>query len=252
MIKSCIAAVSLAVSALASVSPAEAAYVYAPGAQYATTEGNANNVVVNRDNDTRAQWFFRPTIFGTAPVLINSVSFRFDSIYTNQNGDTGTWRFDDRFRVTLNTLAGAASTTFNDNISGGQTVMSGAQSLAYTIGADAGQTKPFGITLNFAQPYLYNPAQGLLVFDWFVPAQAPFGTFDFVSGGDPANNAAFRLFNQDARANTGSIQAFAPVARFDVTAVTAAVPEPATWVGFIVGFAAIGFVSRRRATAAVA
>lgn len=240
----------LGAATLAAVAPAQAAFIYAPGAQYETTEGNGNNVVVNTNADSRVQWFFRPAIFGSAPVLINAVSFRFDSIYTNQNGNAGTWNFDNRFRVTLNTLGGPVSTTFAENIQGGQTVLSGAQSISYTIGAGAGQTKPFGVTLTFATPYLYTPSQGLLVFDWFVPQQAPFGTFDFVQGANPfavdATTPAFRLFDQNAAATTGSIQSFAPVARFDVSAVTAPVPEPAIWAMMIVGFGLVGGAMRTR------
>lgn len=228
-----------ATAALAlAASPAAAAYIYTPTSAYATVEGNTNNVVFDRNGDTHGQWFFDSSIFGTESLLIEGISFRFDIGFSNQNTNSGAFTFGSNFRIRLATLAGAASTTFENNLAGAVTVLSGPQTVPFVVGAPAGQTKPWGVQLTFATPYLYQPGSGKLVFDMFAPAQGVFGTFDFV------NNSALesRLFNLNGNATTGGLDSFGPVARFDVSPA----PEPAAWGLMILGFAGAGTALRRR------
>ncbi len=224
---------------------ADAAFIYSPNAASQTQEGNGNNVVF-KHTDGRNQWVFKAEIFGSTPITINAMAFRFDEIVSNQFIQAGAFHFDDRFSVKLGTLRGLASTTFADNLTNAVTVLSGAQDIAFAIGGPAGTTKPFGgVTFNFTTPFVYDPSAGDLLIDLFVPGQDLFGTFDFVQD----NPLEYRVFNREI-ATQGLIQSFGPVVRFDVSAVVpsnaGAVPEPAAWLMMVVGFGTLGAALRRR------
>lgn len=233
----------LVLAGVMSATSSQAAYIYSPNAAAETTEGNTNNVVFNHV-DSHDQWIFDSSIFGSTPVTISDIAFRFDSIFTNQYGNAGTFSFGPAFHLELGALSGAPSSTFDDNLtnSNAQTVMSGSQAIPYVVGAGPGQLKPFGVVLNFTTPFVYNPAAGNLLIDLYAPGQNMYGTFDFVTG-DPREN---RVFNLDASSPTGSVQDFGPVVRFDVAPASAAVPEPAAWSLMIAGFALGGLMLRRR------
>jgi hypothetical protein len=236
------AAAALALAA----TPAAAAYIYTPSAGYQTAEGNGNNIVFFPNQSSHLQWRYDSSIFGSAPLLINGFSFRFDTIYAGAMNGTGTFNQGAAFSVKVATLDGALSTTFADNLDGAVTVMSGARNLPYLTGAPAGQTKPFGVHFAFTAPYLYDPTAGDLIVDMFTTAQANWGTFDFVTN-HPLQN---RVFSTNSGALTGAIQALGPVTRFDVSpAPVASVPEPAAWALMIGGFGMAGAVLRRRRAA---
>ena len=64
-------------------SAAHAAYIYAPGPEYETQEGDVNNVALNI-YVAEKQWFFNSSLFGNSPMTINSVSFRLDKIVSDR------------------------------------------------------------------------------------------------------------------------------------------------------------------------
>ena len=231
---------------------ANAAYIYTPNNGVLTSEGNANNIVF-KHTDSRSQWIFKSSIFGESPLTIKAMAFRFDEIFSDRAVRAGNYTFGSSFNLRLATLAGLASTTFDDNLRNARQVLSGPQVIPFVVGAPAGSTKPFGVTLNFTTPFDYNPALGDLLVDLFVPGQDLFGTFDFVFN----NPLEYRVFN-GGLGPTGSIQAFGPVVRFDVldvvsnTGQSVAVPEPATWMMMLLGFGTLGLVLRRRQRPALA
>ena len=259
--------------ALATAPAVQAATIYSP--KHGSTpgavpaEGAINAAIFNRI-DTRKQWFFSPNILGTSAMFINSMSFRYDSIVTDRARASGTITVDERFNVRLAQFDGQPSRNFDDNIPDAVTVLSGAQSIPFRIGGVEGQTKEFGVTLNFTTPFIYRPGNGWLVVDLFLPAQENFVTFDFVRD----NPDTFRLFSLTSTV-TGEIQSRAPVVRFEVdphgvppvggggtgggtgggggAGVSGPVPEPATWAMLVSGFGALGAVMRqRRRTVALA
>lgn len=248
---------------LATATIAPAATIYSPNPGYnrdvVPPEGAINAGIFNRI-DTRKQWFFSPRIMGDFAVTISAMSFRYDSIVTDMSRKGGVITVDDRFDVRLAQLATPPTTTFDNNIPDAVRVLGGAQDIPFRIGGGEGETKAFGVTLNFTTPFVYRPGNGWLVVDLFLPAQDNLTTFDFVID----NPDTFRLFSLTS-VTTGEIQPRAPVVRFDVEnysalpggggsgggAGGAAVPEPATWLMLVTGFGALGAtVRRRRALAA--
>jgi hypothetical protein len=215
--------------------PASAAYVYTPGAAFETQEGASNGGLFTM-SDQRLQWVFSASIFGDDPMSVKGVSFRFDSLVTNQSLNAGTFVLDNDFKVQMATLSGTPGATQDNNLAGGATVMSGARNLPFLVGGPAGETKPFGVHLVFETAYLYDPGQGDLVLDIFFPGQGKFGTMDYIRTGTLMSTVA-----------GGRVSAGGPVARFDVEAAPPTlVPEPAAWALMIVGFAGVGGVMRVR------
>jgi len=216
--------------------PAAAAYIYSPTPAHETVEGNVNNGVFDATADRHWQWWYDASIFGDGPLTISAISFRYDAMFGGL--ETLDYSLGAGFELQLDTIAGPLSATYADNLPSPTTVMSGARTLSTTVGGPSGQTKPFGIHFVFDTPFHYDPADGDLVIDLVVPAAGFFGTLDFASGGDLAK----RVFNLDAAAAGGSIQALTPVTRFDVSAA----PEPAAWTLMITGFGLAGAAFRRR------
>ena len=249
----CISAAVLLTSATA----ASADYIYGPDPIYATTEGNLNNIVFDHE-DTRTQWIFSSAVFGDKPLTINGFSLRFDASYSNAYGDTGVFPLNNSFAVRVATIQGLASTNFATNLGAAPvTVMQGATSLPYLVGAPTGVTKPWGVTFNFATPYEYDGTPGSsLVMDLYIPGQDVYGTMDFVADyyTDPtADSLAYRVYNNTSSATSGSLQSFTPVIRFDVTVnppLVSPAPEPASWAFLIVGLGGIGAALRRRCASA--
>ena len=249
---------------VAQATPALAAYIYTPGAAYATTEGNGNNIVFQHDN-YHTQWIFNSSLFGDAPLTINGFSLRFDADVTDKYAPKGNYTLDNFFKVQASTIDGLASTTFADNLVGAKTVMSGPQIIPWVVGGPAGATKPWGITFNFQTPFDYDPTAGKnLVLDLRISAQETYGTVDFLTTYyvDPtATTPSYRIFNYNTDATSGLRDLYAPVVRFNVTEKAAtlpvltspgAVPEPASWGLMIVGFGAAGAMLRRRRVVAAA
>lgn len=231
-----------AVAALAlAATPAAAAYIYTPGPAFDTQEGNTSSVVITHAAQ-RVQFSFGATTFGSEPLMLNGVSFRFDRNVTNAFGNSGAFALGAGFKVRLATLDDPFSATFDANLPDAVTVMSGARSLPFVVGARSGQTKPFGVHFIFTTPYRYDPSRGDLVLDMYFPAQTQFGNFDFVRD----NPLLKRVYATGPAPITGTVSNLGPVARFDVSA---AVPEPAAWALMITGFGLAGATLRGKRSA---
>ncbi len=147
-----------------------------------------------------------------------------------------------------NDSSGLASATFADNIFNPQVVYSGA--LTLTTAATGTGDQPFDYTINFMNPFIYNPADGSLIFDFLIPTTATvsgagFGFLTF----DTANTLDDGVFSvldiNNGNATTGTLSTAGAITRITSTQV-AAVPEPATWAMMLIGFGAMGISMRRR------
>jgi hypothetical protein len=133
------------------------------------------------------------------------------------------------------------SATFADNLeSDATTVFSGALDLA-TAATGTGP-QPFDYTDSFSQPFLYNPADGNLLLDVAIPSGATvsgagfgFLTFDTVNTIDDGIYSVVNI--SDSGAASGTLSTAGAITAFSVSA---AVPEPSTWLMMITGFGILG------------
>ena len=148
-----------------------------------------------------------------------------------------------------NDTAGLASATFANNVFNPQVVYSGP--LTLTTAATGTGPQPFDYTINFMNPFTYNPAAGSLIFDFLIPSSATvsgsgfgFLTFDTANTLD---DGAFSVVDiNDGNATTGTLSTASAITRFTTSSQVAAVPEPSTWAMMLIGFGGIGVSLRRR------
>ncbi len=148
-----------------------------------------------------------------------------------------------------NDSSGLPSATFANNITGASTVYSGA--LTLTTAATGTGPQPFDYTINFMNPFVYNPGAGNLIFDFLIPTNATvsgngfgFLTFDTVN---TLNDGIFSIVDiNNGAATSGTLSTAGAITRFGTQQVQAAVPEPGTWAMMLLGFGGIGLGLRRR------
>jgi hypothetical protein len=142
------------------------------------------------------------------------------------------------------------SATFADNLeSDATTVFSGALDLA-TAATGTGP-QPFDYTDSFSQPFLYNPADGNLLLDVAIPSGATvsgagfgFLTFDTVNTIDDGIYSVVNI--SDSGAASGTLSTAGAITAFSVSA---AVPEPSTWLMMVAGFGILGAAMGKRRSA---
>jgi hypothetical protein len=143
-----------------------------------------------------------------------------------------------------------ASSTFANNVGlDVSTVFSGA--LTLTTAATGSGAQPFDYTITFATPFLYDASLGNLLLDVTIPTTATvsgagfgFLTFDTVN---TLNDGIYSVVDiNNGAATTGFADTAGAITSFTTSAVTAAVPEPASWALMIGGFGFAGMAMRRR------
>ena len=129
----------------------------------ASTEGNSA-LGVGHGGSFRYQQEVAASDF-TAPVLINSISFRLDGAATAPV--SGSYADFIAQLSTTSQPAGALSTTFANNVGADvKTVFNGPLSFAFTAAGPGNGPNAFSFTLTFTTPFLYNPAAGNLLLEY--------------------------------------------------------------------------------------
>ena len=134
------------------------------------------------------------------------------------------------------------SSTFADNVgTDNMLVFSGPFTLS-SPGCAAGATPcPFDMVLTFSSPFLYNRANGTLLFDFrFTGMNGVSGTLDSVAFNPPGGPVAQVSGPLDA--TVGGMGLHGEVVQLTVEAT----PEPASWALILSGLAAIPAFARRR------
>lgn len=248
---------------IALAAPALADTIIAPGGS-----GTAQGVAPLRffgSGGSNTQMIYDASFFG-GPVSLSALSFRAypgagpSGFFTNSITIS-----DISVRLTTTTLsANEASglqpgTNFAANLGTDfSTVYSGA--LTLTTAATGTGPQPFDYTINFATPFIFDPANGNLLLDVLIPTGATLGAtsgfaFGFLTfdNANILNDGIRSIVNiNDGSATDGVLDTSGAITAFNATPIAAAVPEPASWALLIGGIGAVGGVARRRRTTTIA
>jgi hypothetical protein len=187
----------------------------------------------------RWQQVYDDSFFGSSAVTINSLAFF--------AMDTGTISYGSSFLVRLSTTAtepGSLSTTFNNNLGADlTTVFSGPVTLV--------SVQNTWNTIAFTTPFDYDPSLGnLLVEISHDPAVSGVSLHMMAYQQTPIGleRVAFDSFGSGSSLTQGVSFGFGElVTRFDVSAASATVPEPSSFVSLIgLGLSFLGLRKRRR------
>ena len=231
------------------------AQVFAPG-NAATTEGNASSffpfdIGAFGGTSQRFQQLYTAPLFAALPAggaRITDVTFRVDG----SNGAAFSATLPS-IRIDLSTTSvadDALSSTFASNVGANNTTVYGAAtgsalSISSSATTTANGTKSFDINIHFTTPYLYNPSLGNLLMDvrYFDSGGVATSVFDASSTTGDGISTVASAFNGSVNDATGTGQTNGLVTEF----TTAAVPEPATWLGGALVLTAGGLgISRRQ------
>ena len=230
--------------------PAFATTVLAPG-----SVGNAQGpapLTYYGSTGSRVQQVYASSFF-SGPISLTSVSFRAYPGATPSGFFSNTVNISS-LSVKLSTTArgdetgSTLSSVFNNNIgSNVATVYQGA--LTLSTAATGTATQPFDYTINFQNPFLYDPSKGNLLLDVNVlgtVSGSGFGflTFDTVN---TFNDGIYSVLDiSNGAATNGTLSTAGAISLFGGNLVAAAAPEPATWGMMILGFGVVGTAMRRR------
>jgi PEP-CTERM motif len=247
-------AILAAVAALGLASAAQAGAIILPDG-YAGTEGPGNTIIADPRLTTHVQYQFSSSLF-SGVTTFDGVAFRFDDEVSNSGALEALSRFDSALKIQLGTATSDMadrSATFANNLgSDAVTVLSGPNDQDAEIGT--GEARSFTIVFDFTTPFTYDPSQGDLVLDLFLPpTNFTFLTVDTVIG----NSTLGALYALGSGATGRGIGAVAvteflteptppPGSGHGDDTGPGAVPEPATWTLTILGFGGAGAMLRRR------
>jgi hypothetical protein len=203
--------------------------VVAPG-DLATTEGDINNIFPFdigdlNINSARYQQVYDANIFSSLPaggVKITGISFRVD-------GGTGSSFFSilPNIQVDLSTTSAGENTlssTFANNVGANDTVVYARGALTLS-GTAAGFPSPFNVTINFSQPFVYDPANGNLLLDVRNYAGGITTLFDATDSFGDGIARAYAYVGSGASSPTAyAVDTYGLVTEF----IYQAVPEPST------------------------
>ena len=201
---------------------------------------------------SRVQQVYSSSFFN-APISLTSLSLR---AYPGAapSGFTGNTLNVSNVAINLSTTARGdetgtlLSSTYANNVgSNVSSVFSGP--LTLSTKATGQGTQPFDYTINFQNPFLYDPSMGNLLLDVDVLGTTSgngfgFLTFDTVND---VNDGIYSVVNLNSgTAATGTLSTAGAITLFSGTAIAGAVPEPASWAMMILGFSVMGFGLRGR------
>ncbi len=248
------AAILAAVAALGLASAAQAGTIIVPG-DYAGTEGPANSGIARTLDTEHLQYQYSASLF-SGVTTFDGVAFRYDGNVSNSGARNGLSSFDSSLKIELGTATSDIadrSATFANNLgSDAVTVLSGPYDQDAEVGT--GQARRFTIVFNFTTPFTYDPSEGDLVLDLFLP---PTNFTNLTVDAVIADATLGAMYTIGSGAKGVRIDPF-PVTEF-LTEPTpppgsgggngagpGAVPEPGTWALMILGFGGVGTLVRRR------
>lgn len=204
----------------------------------ANVEGNSSTSDPFSSSSFRFQQVFSASQFGSAPFMINNLSFRIDGAPSGNvlySFGGGTIQFSTTARN-----ADSLSPVFADNIgSDVTTVRSGAFSFGGLFQSGA-NPQPFGQTISTA-PFFYNPAVGNLLVD--ITAGGGLTLFPgALDAHSVAGDSISWVYANSESALSGVAETRGLVTRFTIVAV----PEPTSWVLTLTGLIMFYAFGRRR------
>jgi hypothetical protein len=233
---------------LGAVNAAQAEILTVPS-NLSSIEGNANNVspfsIVGRNQQVFAASEFA---FLSKPALITKISFRTDASFVS--GRPPSLPFSSEIpdiQIALSTTNAAVdrlSGTFANNIGSDETIVyRGALSLSSAFTSPATGPKPFDVSINLQNPFLYDPSLGNLLLD--VKNFSNDGVaFLALDAQDEIGDSISRRFTNNVNSPTAFDDSFANslglVAQFTITPIPKPVPESSSILGLsIIGFTAL-------------
>lgn len=239
-----------ALACLAGAAPASAAYVYAPGAQYEFQEGGQQGIIFSRGATTHMQLGFKASLFGSTPLLVSAISFRFDSLTYQYHiplisYDFGVTTIKAATIGDINAMTGVYANNLGANP---QTLLDRSYQLVADNTGPVNGPRSWGFVFSFDTPFYYNPAAGDLVLDLATSnGTDAFAMLDMERGGSDMRYVF--AYGGTSTVGAGNVSfAGGPISRLTV----APIPEPATWAAMLTGFALAGAAMRRRNSGAIA
>jgi hypothetical protein len=233
---------------LGAVNAAQAEILTVPS-NLSSIEGNANNVspfsIAGRNQQVFAASEFASL---SEPALITKISFRTDASFVE--GRPPSLPFSSEIpdiQIALSTTNAAVdrlSEIFANNIGSDETIVyRGALSLSSAFTSPAIGPKPFDVSINLQNPFLYDPTLGNLLLDVknFSEAGVAFLALD---AHDEIGDSISRQFTNNVNSPTAFSNSlgssYGLVTQFTITSIPKPVPESSSILGLsIIGFTAL-------------